>query len=125
MPPEPPFFEEQSKPLAWDELAADEEYEAGYRARYLDSSEYLTATRAWRAGWMEADREITHSGSSGPTYSGLSTVTCTTEWSLFGSGRDARVCALPFDTRRDQVWKRSWIEADLELGTEHFRSSSK
>lgn len=117
MLPEPNSFEDHLIGSGWDALAAEEEYEAGYQARFTDGSEFITATRAWRSGWQEADREIAQTRSSG-----LPTNTSAAEWSLFGSGRDARICGLPFDTRRDHVWKRSWIKADLELAVKNAPS---
>ena len=112
--PEPDFLRNHSRPNS-DELVWEEEYEAGYGARYDDSSEFLTATHAWRAGWRDADREIAQGLDSAKDRVGDETASVA-DWSLLGSGRDARVCGLPFDTRRNHTWKQSWIRADLELG---------
>ncbi len=95
-----------------------DEYEAGYRARFTGACESWTATACWQAGWQEADRELTASGrrprqsSFDPNGDGE-----ITEWSLFGTGELARSLGLPFDQVRGDVWKRSWIRKDIELGT--------
>lgn len=95
-----------------------DEYEAGYGARFAGTSESWTATPCWQAGWQEADRELTASdrclrSSSVDPHDDVVPV----EWSLFGTGNLARNYELPFDHARGTAWKRSWIRRDIELGT--------
>ncbi len=95
-----------------------DEYEAGYGARFAGTAESWTATPCWRAGWQEADRELTASNG----YLRSSSVDPNVdlepmEWSLFGTGNFARDYQLPFDHVRGTAWKRSWIRRDIEVGT--------
>ena len=90
------------------------EYEAGYQARRQGITEFTTATPCWRAGWQEANREINLSGEA-PEQSSRGN-TDQEQWSLFGRGASARSCELPFDEARGEIWKRSWIQADIALG---------
>ena len=88
-----------------------EEYEAGYQGRFQNVAECVTATPCWRAGWQEADREIAIAVRSEQTEA-------TSEpWSLYGTGHQARTCELPFDEYSADSWKRSWVQADITLGT--------
>jgi hypothetical protein len=92
-----------------------EEYEAGYGARFQGVSECRTATRCWLAGWQEADREIgTAVLSEGVPWN----TEPTAPWSLFGTGRQARACELPFDQFSPDDWKKSWVEADIAMSLE-------
>ncbi len=87
-----------------------DEYESGYRARQMDASEFKTATRSWRAGWQDADREL---GNRKETSEKHCVVQEQANWSLFGSGRQARLYDLPFDEDRSDAWKREWIMTDI------------
>ena len=91
-----------------------DEYEAGYRARELGLTEYKTATRSWRAGWQDADHEAIRSGLS--LHVATQNDGAPAQWSLYGTGRQARACELPFDVDRGDAWKRSWVQADILLG---------
>lgn len=92
-----------------------EEYEAGYQARLQEIAEFKTATPCWRAGWQDAHRELTVCG--GPLLSKhIEQDSIPEQWSLYGTGQDARLCELPFDENREESWKRSWIQADIALG---------
>ncbi len=90
-----------------------EEYEAGYKARFLDIAQYMTATPSWRAGWQEADRELTFVSTGRPFET---TDNSGYHASFYGCGDQARVCKLPFEVRQTEDWKRSWITADIALG---------
>ena len=96
-----------------EEAWGSEEYEAGHGARMLGVPECLTATPCWRAGWQEADREISGAAVSEKRHAvaGMSTL-----WSPFESGGHARTRGLPFDELCSDSWKRSWIQADIALG---------
>lgn len=81
---------------AKDEVLVSVEYEAGYQARIESSEDYRTATPSWRSGWDDADHDLQSgalsncSGHFEPPSS---------QWSNFGTGRDARLCELPFDVK--------------------------
>ena len=93
------------------------EYDAGYRARFAGTSESWTATACWRAGWHEADRERTASGCCiRQCHAGSGTSVVSAEVSLAYAGDLARNCDLSFDPTRSDLWKRSWIQRDIELG---------
>ncbi len=89
-----------------------DEYESGYRARQTDATEFKTATRSWRAGWQDANRELENLKE--PIEKEFK-VKEQANWSLFGSGRQARLCDLPFDEVRSDAWKRDWILTDIDL----------
>ena len=91
-----------------------DEYEAGYQARLLGVVEFKTATSCWRAGWQEADRELAGNGASEADRANENSIP--DQWSLYGTGQMARLCDLPFDEGRAEPWKRSWVQADIELG---------
>lgn len=95
------------------EISDREEYQAGYEARLASVSEYRTATSSWRAGWQEADRELTaregrHLPENPTVYALLTAVE---------DGGIGRTCCMAFDESRSEQWKRSWIRTDIELGT--------
>ena len=95
------------------EARTAEAFEAGYKARLAGVPECHAATSSWQAGWQEADRETAGSGTA-------ETVQINTDvrtpWSLFGTGKEARICDLPFDELCPDTWKRSWVEADITIG---------
>lgn len=98
------------------------EYEAGYRMRLDGETEFKTATASWRAGWQDADRELLQAGFT--LSNTRSSAPICEQWSLYGTGSQARACELPFDVNRGEAWKRSWVAADIQLGlTERQRSS--
>lgn len=96
-----------------DSLVANE-YESGYRMRLEGEAEFRTATPSWRAGWQDADRELRRSGYT--LRNSTSEAPLAEPWSLYGTGRQARACELPFDVNRGEAWKRSRVEADIALG---------
>lgn len=99
------------EPQVW----VPDEYEAGYQARFQNMAEFRTATACWRAGWQDADRELTACGGLLLPCDGEKD-SVPEQWSLYGTGRDARLCELPFDEIRSETWKRSWVETDIALG---------
>lgn len=100
-----------------------EEYEAGYKARLEGVPECLAATPCWRAGWQEADSDS--ETAAGATANTMYTNTeVRTPWSLFGTGRQARICNLPFDELCPDSWKRSWVEADIAVGLSQTQRSA-
>ena len=98
-----------------------EEYEAGYGARFQGVAECMTATRCWLAGWQEADREI---GAAVLTQGEPSHTEPIAPWSLFGTGRQARACDLPFDAFSPDDWKRSWVKADIAMSLKKGHSNA-
>ncbi len=90
-----------------------EEFDAGYKARFLEVEEYRTATLSWRAGWQEADRELTWCIAGDWS---VEPRTVAHAWSFYGNGEIARACDLPFEARETEEWKRSWVAADIVLG---------
>lgn len=97
-----------------------EEYEAGYKARLEGVPECLAATLCWQAGWHEADSD-TESAVTAIVDTMHTNAEVRTPWSLFGTGREARVCNLPFDELCPDSWKRSWVEADIDVGLSQRR----
>ena len=94
-------------PLCGQE-SADEEYDAGYAARFHDEADCGSATANWRAGWSDADRDLAKTEEEGiPTQAPLR---------FFESGSLARRCGLPFDPFSSEEWKRDWVEADVAIG---------
>ena len=90
-----------------------EEYQAGYEARLASASEYRTATASWRAGWREADRELTaRERQQSPQEPAVYALSESPE-----DGGLGRRCCVPFDEGRNEDWKRNWIQADVELGS--------
>jgi hypothetical protein len=90
-----------------------EQYEAGYGARFRDEAYSLGATRSWQAGWNDANRELGKFDEAfSPAQSSLP---------FFGTGDEARRRELPFDSSCSEEWKRSWIEADINVGLESLR----
>ena len=89
-----------------------EEYEAGYWAGHHGIAEFQSATHSWRAGWQDAQRELHAMGaSSSPVAEEITPA----QWSLYGTGAAARACNLPYDEERSDLWKRSWIRADIDI----------
>ena len=93
-----------------------DEYEAGYQARLQNIGHAATATACWRAGWQDADREIVARGALEVD----SSFACSDQahrLSEFGTGELARKYDLSFEWNSPELWKRSWVQADVELGT--------
>ena len=102
------------------------EYDAGYRARFAGTSESWTAMACWRAGWQEADRELSASGRCIRQCSaGYVTNEVSAEVSLAYAGDLARNYDLAFDPTRSDLWKRSWIQRDIELGVVARKTESR
>jgi hypothetical protein len=94
------------------------EYEAGYEARFADASESLTATHCWKAGWQDADTELTESSrQQRDAEGGQEEQPEQTWWQLYDIGGDARVHGIPFGEDRTEPWKLGWIDVDIRLGT--------
>lgn len=93
-------------------MRSAEQFEAGYAARFQDVAEYLSATPCWRSGWQEADRELVGSAPAARFAPGSDAAPL----SLFGTGTQARVYELPFDELCPDIWKKSWVQADIDLG---------
>ncbi|MGI4831562.1 MAG: hypothetical protein ACRYFU_25775 [Janthinobacterium lividum] len=91
-----------------------DEYEAGHQARVAEAVEFKTATNCWRAGLQKADREL--AGSGEPAVDRVDETAIFEQWNPYGTGQMAQVCELPLGETRAEPWKRSWIQADLELG---------
>jgi hypothetical protein len=87
-----------------------EEYEAGYAARHEAQAFSFTATRSWKAGWTDADREIKKPWATAAIQQDA--------LPFFGTGSRARREGIPFDTSRTEEWKLEWIETDIALGLE-------
>ena len=95
------------------EFLVSAEYEAGYRARVQGSEYYRTATRSWRYGWGDADHDLQSGVLSRRSDLSEDTPSAST---TFGTGRDARLCELPFYADSTHEWKREWVLADIALG---------
>ena len=90
---------------------SSDEYQAGYEARLRDEAEFYTATRWWRTGWAEADREIRSGVVRSPAQGNVTSML----WSSFGMGKHARTCELSFDENQAESWKRSWVQSDIAI----------
>jgi hypothetical protein len=98
-----------------------EEYQAGYEARLRDEAEYHTATRWWRTGWAEADRELRSGIVRRPIEQSEGQ---DTRWSNFGTRQQARICQLAFDENQAEVWKRNWVQTDIAISLAPRRKPS-
>ncbi len=92
-----------------------EEFEAGYRARLEGVPECRAATLCWQAGWQEADSD-SKTAATAAAWTTHTNSEARIPWSFFGTGRQARLCDLPFDELCPDNWKKSWVEADIAVG---------
>ena len=97
-----------------------EECEAGYWAGHHGIAEFQSATHSWRTAWHDSQRELRTLGASLlPT---AEPDIMPAQWSLYGTGAAAREYNLPFDEGCSEPWKRSWIQADIDLELKKIRN---
>jgi hypothetical protein len=88
----------------WD----NEEYAAGYRARFTAIPDFEGAHHCWRVGWEDADTEVLELARHNQVIAdGREDDYSDTCGLLFDAGSDARVNGIHFSEERTALWKEA------------------